>query len=386
MNAPKTIPFNQVRPVGREYQYMQEAVDLHHLSSGGRFAGQCEEWLERRLGTPRAILTHTCTHALELACLAIDLKPGDEVIMPSFAFVTAATAIALRGAVPVFVDISPDSLTLHPDTVARAITDRTKAVIVIHYAGYGAWVDGLREVCDRNGIHLIEDAAQAIDSSYLGRPLGTFGHLATLSFHETKNLIAGEGGALLINDAALIDRIEIMAEKGTDRAQFLQGRVEKYVWQDLGSSVRMGELPAAYLFAQFEEADHVFGYRRELWRRYHAGLTPMANEKGLSLPRHIPDSSGNAHLFYVLTRDRAHRDRLLSHLADHGVQSVFHYVPLHSSPAGQKFGRAHGPLTVTDQVADTLLRLPLYHSLSFDDVARVVEAVAAFEPPERDAP
>lgn len=373
------VPFNQIAPIGNEFSYLHQAVEHHHLSSGGPFASRCEAWLEKRFGCHQAILTHTCTHALELACLAIDLKPGDEVIMPSFAFVTAATAVALRGGVPVFVDISPDTLTLHPDAIDAAVTDRTRAVIVIHYGGHGAWMDEIRDLCDARGICLIEDAAHSIDSQYDGQPLGTFGKLAALSFHETKNVISGEGGALLINDEALIDKIEIIAEKGTDRARFLRGSVQKYVWQDIGTSARMGELPAAYLLGQFEQATYVRNRRRDLWQRYWAALSPLTNEKSISLPKHHPKSDGNGHLFYLLARDHAHRDGLMNHLGQCGIQAVFHYVPLHSSPAGQRFGRTHGAMSVTDRIGDTLLRLPLYAGLSDETVTRVAEALAAFD-------
>ncbi len=374
------IPFNRPYLTGNEFTHIQEAVAAGQLAGNGRFTKLCQGWLERRVGAPRVLLTQSCTAALEMAGLLVDLGPGDEVIMPSFTFVSSANAFVLRGATPVFVDIRPDTLNIDERQIEAAITPRTKAIVVVHYAGVACEMDAVMDIARRRGLLVIEDAAHALMSSYKGRPLGGFGHLATFSFHETKNLISGEGGALVINDERLIERAEIIWEKGTNRSQFSRGRVDKYTWMDIGSSFLPGELTAAFLWAQLEEADRITARRVELWNRYRNLSTSLA-ALGIRGPVIPPECGHNAHLFYVLLPLPAHRNEVLADLNARGVNAVFHYVPLHSSPAGQRYGRATGSMNVTDDVSARLIRLPLWVGMPDDApqlvVERVRESVAA---------
>lgn len=373
------IPFNKPFTIGDELKNIEAAVREGHLAGDGRFTRQCHQWLERNLGTRKALLTHSCTAALEMAAMLCDLTPGDEVIMPSFTFVSTANAFVLRGAVPVFVDIRPDTLNLDEKLVAAAVTLRTRAIVPVHYAGVGCEMDALMALARDRGLVVVEDAAQGILAEYKGRKLGAIGHLGCLSFHETKNVISGEGGALLVNDERLIARAEVIREKGTNRSQFFRGEVDKYSWVDIGSSYLPSELVGAFLWGQLEHAGEINAGRLSLCATYRKGLAPLARQGALVLPQPAPAGiTGNGHMFYVLLQDLATRTRLIAHLKARGLHTVFHYVPLHSSPAGRKCGRAAGAMTVTDNIADRLLRLPLYHGLAGAQVEEITAAIAAF--------
>ncbi len=373
------IPFNKPFTIAGELDNIAAAIREGHLAGDGRFTRQCHQWLEQNLGAKRALLTHSCTAALEMAAILCDLKPGDEVIMPSFTFVSTANAFVLRGAVPVFVDIRPDTLNLDENLVAAAVTAKTRVIVPVHYAGVGCEMDALMALAHSRGLVVVEDAAQGILAEYKGRKLGAIGHLGCLSFHETKNVISGEGGALLVNDERFIARAEVIREKGTNRAQFFRGEVDKYSWVDIGSSYLPSELVGAFLWAQLEHAGRINAGRMELCAAYRRGLTPLARQGALALPQPEPAGiTGNGHMFYVLLQDLAARTRLIAHLKARGIHSVFHYVPLHSSPAGRKFGRAAGPMTVTDGVSDRLLRLPLYYGLTGAEAAGIVAAITEY--------
>ena len=373
------IPFNQPFIIGAELEYIAQAVREGHLAGDGPYTKRCHRWLEERLGAKRALLTHSCTAALEMAALLCDLKPGDEVIMPSFTFVSTANAFVLRGAVPVFVDIRPDTLNLDEKLAAAAVTPKTRAIVPVHYAGVGCEMDALMALAASRGLVVVEDAAQGILAQYKGRKLGAIGHLGCLSFHETKNVISGEGGALLVNDERFLARAEVIREKGTNRAQFFRGEVDKYSWVDIGSSYLPSELVGAFLWAQLEHAGEINAARMKLCAAYRKALAPLARQGALALPQPEPAGvTGNGHMFYVLLQDLATRTRLIAHLKARGMHPVFHYVPLHSSPAGRKFGRAAGAMSVTDSVADRLLRLPLYHGLAEEQAAGIAAEIAAF--------
>jgi dTDP-4-amino-4,6-dideoxygalactose transaminase len=369
------IPFNKPHATGREHGYIQQAIDGGHLSGNGPFDRRCGAWLEQRIGCRRALLTSSGTAALEMAILLTGIGPGDEVVMPSFTFVTSASAVALRGATPVFVDVRPDTLNLDEQAVADAITDRTRAIMPVHYAGVGCAMEELGVLAEKHGLYVVEDAAHGILSSYEGRPLGSFGQLGCLSFHETKNVTCGEGGALLINDEALVDRAEIVQEKGTDRSRFHRGEVDRYTWVDLGSSFVASEINSAFLWAQLEEADRITADRMRVWQAYHERLEPLEQTGLLRRPQIPPRARHNAHMYHVLLPDRDRRDALIAALATRGVQAVFHYVPLHSSPAGLRHGRVDGPLPVTDDVSGRLVRLPLWADLGEREVELVAGAV-----------
>jgi dTDP-4-amino-4,6-dideoxygalactose transaminase len=365
------IPFNVPYTTGREAGYIADAVAAGYLSGNGSFGRRCEEWLQDRVGSTRAFLTPSCTAALELAAILLDLSPGDEVIMPSFTFVSTANAFVLRGAVPVFVDVRPDTLTIDVDAARAAVGERTRAVVPVHYAGVGCDMDGLLEL----GVPIVEDAAQAVLASENGRPLGSRGALAALSFHETKNVMCGEGGALLVNDPSLVERAEIVQEKGTNRRRFFRGQVDKYTWVDVGSSFLLSELNAAFLWAQLEEADEITARRLAIWDRYHEAFESL-EERGLLRRPVVPESRvQNAHMYYVLLPDEQARERFIADLAARGVHSVFHYVPLHSSEAGRRFGRPSGTLSATDDASGRLARLPLWVAMSDDEVQTVIGAV-----------
>jgi len=373
------IPFNKPFTIGAELENIAAAVRGGHLAGDGRFTRQCHQWLEQNLGAKRALLTHSCTAALEMAAILCDLQPGDEVIMPSFTFVSTANAFVLRGAVPVFVDIRPDTLNLDEKLAAKAVTPRTRAIVPVHYAGVACEMDALMALAGSRDLVVVEDAAQGILAEYKGRKLGAVGHLGCLSFHETKNVISGEGGALLINDERFLARAEIIREKGTNRAQFFRGEVDKYTWVDIGSSFLPSELVGAFLWAQLERAGDINIRRMKLCAAYRQGLEALAQRGALALPQPEPEGvEGNGHLFYILLKDLATRSSLIAHLRSRGFHSVFHYVPLHSSPAGRKFGRAAGPMTVTDGVSERLLRLPLYYDLTKAQVAGIVAAIVEF--------
>ena len=370
------IPFNRPFAVGGELENIARAVAGGHLSGDGPYTRGCHRWLEERLGCHRALLTHSCTAALEMAAVLADIAPGDEVIMPSFTFVSTANAFVLRGGVPVFVDIRRDTLNLDERLVEAAVTGATRAIVPVHYAGVPCEMDAINDIARRHGLLVVEDAAQAILSDYKGRRPGAIGHLGCLSFHETKNIISGEGGALLVNDPALAARAEVIREKGTNRSQFFRGEVDKYTWVDIGSSYLPSELVGAYLHAQLERADAIIARRRALCAAYHDGLEALERAGVVRLPQpEPPGTSANGHMFYLLAENLAARTRLIDHLKARGVHAVFHYVPLHSSPAGLRFGRAADGMTVTDDVAGRLVRLPLYYGLEDSELACVVAAI-----------
>lgn len=357
------IPFNKPYMTGKELYYISQAHHQGHLSGDGPFTKKCHGWLEQHTGCCKALLTHSCTAALEMAAILADIQPGDEVIMPSYTFVSTANAFVLRGGVPVFVDIRRDTLNIDETRIEAAITDKTKAIVVVHYAGIGCEMDAVMAIAHRHRLLVIEDAAQGIMSTYKGRPLGTIGHLGTLSFHETKNIMSGEGGALLINDPRFIERGEIVREKGTNRSRFFRGQVDKYTWVDIGSSFLPSELIAAFLYAQMEEADRINERRLAIWEFYQQKLSAL-EEKGLLRRPIIPQHCRhNAHMYYLLLPDLATRTQLLAHLKAHDILAVFHYVPLHDSPAGKKYGRTPGDMAVTDEVSVRLMRLPLWLGL-----------------------
>jgi len=358
------LKFNKPYMTGRELWFISQAHANGHLSGDGAFTKRCHSWLEARTGCAKALLTHSCTAALEMSALLLDLEPGDEVIMPSFTFVSTANAFVLRGAVPVFVDIRPDTLNIDETLVEAAITPRTKAICVVHYAGVGCEMDAILAIARKHGLPVVEDAAQGIFSTYRGKPLGGIGALGALSFHETKNVISGEGGALLVNDDALCERAEIIREKGTNRSKFFRGQVDKYTWVDVGSSYLPGEIIAAFLAAQFEEAEDITRRRMAVWDRYHAWAEPLEEQGLLRRPIVPAHCTHNAHMYYLLLPSLERRSAFIDGLKQRGIGAVFHYIPLHSSPAGKRFGRcASEDLPVTDATSDRLVRLPLWVGL-----------------------
>lgn len=370
------IPFNRPHMTGKELYYIADSHFNGRLAGDGSFTKRCHTWLEQRTGSAKALLTHSCTAALEMAALLLDINPGDEIIMPSFTFVSTANAFVLRGAKPVFVDVREDTLNLDERQIESAITERTRAIVPVHYAGVACEMDTIMDTATRHGLKVVEDAAQGVMATYKGRPLGSIGHLGAYSFHETKNVISGEGGSLLVNDAALAVRAEIIREKGTDRSRFFRGEVDKYTWQEVGSSFLPGELVAAFLWAQLEEADHITRKRLASWQRYWDLLTPLADLGLIRLPVVPKECQHNAHMFYVLLTPGTDRNQVLEEFRRKRISSVFHYVPLHSSPGGLRYGRAHGDLAVTSDTSERLVRLPLWVGLSESDQDRVAEALS----------
>ena len=368
------ISFNRPFVVGKEFDYIQQAIDRIHLSGNGFFTKKCHAWLEEQTGCAKALLTHSCTAALEMAAILADIQAGDEIIMPSYTFVSTANAFVLRGGVPVFVDIRPDTLNLDEAKIEAAITPRTKAIVPVHYAGVGCEMDAIMTIAERHDLLVIEDAAQGIMATYKGRPLGSIGHLAAVSFHETKNVIAGEGGALLINDSRWLERAEIIWEKGTNRAQFFRGQVDKYTWVDIGSSFLPSEINAAFLWAQLEEASSITQQRLMIWHQYHQAFAELETRNQLRRPI-VPDHCvHSAHMYYLLLPNLQIRHKLIRRLEACGVNTVFHYVPLHTSPAGRKYGRVYGDLSQTEKASDCLIRLPLWVGMS-DQVQYVINQV-----------
>lgn len=367
------IPFNKPYMTGKELWLIAQAHANGHLSGDGPFTKLCHAWLEHNTGAARALLTHSCTAALEMAAILADLEPGDEVIMPSYTFVSTANAFVLRGAVPVFVDVREDTLNIDEHLIEAAITSRTKAICVVHYAGVSCEMDSILEIARRHSLLVIEDAAQAVMSTYKGRPLGTIGNLGALSFHETKNIISGEGGALLCRDISLAERAEIIREKGTNRSLFFRGQVDKYTWVDMGSSFLPGEITAAFLKAQMDEADCITQQRLAIWAQYHNWAEPHERAGRLRRPI-VPTHCGhNAHMYYLLLPSLEHRTRFISAMKQAGVGTVFHYIPLHTSPAGQRFSRGNGTLEITANISDRLVRLPLWVGLE-EQIDRVLSA------------
>ena len=370
------IPFNRPYMTGRELWHIAQAHTNGHLSGDGDFTKKCHAWLEQQTGTHRALLTHSCTAALEMAAILADIGPGDEVIMPSFTFVSTANAFVLRGGIPVFVDIRSDTLNIDESLIEAAITPRTKAIAVVHYAGVACEMDTIMDIAKRHGLLVIEDAAQGVMARYKGRPLGAIGHLGAFSFHETKNVIAGEGGALLINDKRFVQRAEIIREKGTNRSQFFRGQVDKYTWVDLGSSYLPGEVIAAFLWAQLAEAQQITDKRLALWDNYHRMLAPLEQSGLLRRPVVPANCQQNAHMYYVVLSPGIDRQLVLEALRRREIYAVFHYVPLHSSPAGMRYGHSHGTLERTEQESEQLIRLPLWIGLTEIEQRHVVDALA----------
>jgi dTDP-4-amino-4,6-dideoxygalactose transaminase len=371
------IPFNRPYATGKELVYQAEALGNAHLSGDGVFTKRCHQWIGQRTGCAKALLTHSCTSALDMAALLLDLKSGDEVIMPSFTFVSTANAFVLRGAVPVFVDIREDTLNLDERLIEAAITPRTRAIAPVHYAGVSCEMDSMMAIAKRHHLKVIEDAAQGVMASYKGRALGAIGDLGSFSFHETKNIISGEGGALLVNDPAMVSRAEVIREKGTDRERFFRSEVDKYTWQDLGSSFLPSEMIAAFLWAQLEEAERITRERLTLWDRYHAMLAPLEQSGLLRRPIIPADCQHNGHIYYVLLAPGIDRQAVLRELKNNGISAVFHYVPLHSSPAGLRYGRVDGGLQLTTSLSERLIRLPMWLGLTENQQQRVCDVLGA---------
>ena len=374
----RKVNFNVPPVVGSELHYIKEAIDAHKICGDGSFTKRCSQWLEKQTGTARALMTTSCTHATEMAALLADIQPGDEVIMPSYTFVSTANAFVLRGAKCVFVDIRPDTMNIDEKLIEDAITPRTKAIAAVHYAGVSCEMDTICDIAKSHNLIVIEDAAQGVMSSYKGQALGTIGDYGCYSFHETKNYSMGEGGALLIKDKSKILEAEILREKGTNRSQFYRGEVDKYSWISVGSSYLPSELNAAYLWAQLERAQDIYDNRMRNWNTYYAMLKDLRDKGVLELPT-IPDAcEHNAHMFYIKAKDEAERARLIQYLKGRGIQSVFHYLPLHSSVAGKKLGRFHGVDVYTTKESERLLRLPMYYGMDIADVEYVSDAIYEF--------
>jgi len=369
------VPFNRPHMTGKELFYIAEAHSNHMLAGDGPFTKKCHEWLEVKTGAKKALLTHSCTAALEMAAILADIQPGDEVIMPSYTFVSTANAFVLRGGVPVFVDIRPDTLNIDETLIEAAITAKTKAIVPVHYAGVACEMDIIMGIANRHNLMVIEDAAQGVLARYKGRSLGSIGHLGCYSFHETKNIISGEGGALLINDPALAERAEIVREKGTNRSKFFRGQVDKYTWVDIGSSYLPGEIIAAFLWPQMQEVEAITAQRLAIWNRYHAAFEVIEQSGRLRRPIIPTGCEHNAHMYYLLLRDLAERTAFITAMKEEEINCVFHYVPLHSSPAGQRYGKVFGDPVVTNLTSARLVRLPLYVGLTESQQTRVIEVL-----------
>ncbi len=376
--ATTPIPFNRCLPIGRELEYVQQALSSGILAGDGRFTRACHEWLQQHLGVPRVLLTTSGTHALEMAALLLDIREGEEVIVPSFTFVSTINAFVLRGAKPVFSDIRPDTLNLDERRLASLITPRTRAIVVVHYAGVGCEMDSILATADSAGIPVIEDNAHGLFGRYKGRNLGTFGVMGAQSFHETKNIACGEGGALLLNDASLVERAEILREKGTNRSKFFRGQIDKYNWVDVGSSYLPSELAAAFLLGQLKASETIQTRRKHIWSKYRAELDGWAASNGARLP-FIPDHCEHPyHMFYLLMPTLECRQSFIAHMKARGITTPFHYVPLHSSPMGLGLGSQPGDCPVTERISDQLVRLPMYNTMSDDEIAIVVDTVCDF--------
>ena len=372
------IPFNKPPYIGKESEYVIDAVNKGHISGDGDYTKKCAKKLEELSGTKRALLTTSCTHATEMAFLLSDIKPGDEVIMPSYTFVSTADAFVLRGATPVFVDIRPDTMNIDETLIEDAITSKTKAIVPVHYAGVGCEMDTIMDIARRHNLTVIEDAAQAIASTYKGKALGTFGDFGCYSFHETNNISMGEGGALLIQNEDLIEPAEIIREKGTNRAKFFRGQIDKYTWVNYGSSYLPSDMNAAYLWAQLENIDIIQKKRLSVWNRYREGLSELEKKEYIEFGV-IPDEcTNNAHMFYIKVRDLEKRTDLLKFLRENGIEAVFHYVPLHSAPAGRKFGRFNGEDRYTTTESERLIRLPLFYSITDEEVEYTIEMLLEY--------
>ncbi|OUS31614.1 dTDP-4-amino-4,6-dideoxygalactose transaminase [Gammaproteobacteria bacterium 45_16_T64] len=373
------IEFNKPCYTGNEDQYVIEAMRSNHISGDGPFTLRCQEWFERFLGCPRALLTPSCTHALEMIAILLELKPGDEIIMPSFTFVSTANAFMVKGAKVVFVDIRPDTMNIDEKLIEQAITTRTRAIVAVHYAGVSCAMDEIMAIAQRHDLYVIEDAAQAIMNKHKGRTLGTIGHFATYSFHETKNITSGgEGGLLIINESKFVDRAEIIREKGTNRSQFFRGAIDKYTWVDVGSSYLPSDLQAAYLWGQLEVLTEICENRISSWDLYFKLLKELEEPECLELPKLPSDCTNNGHIFYLKTKDLEQRTALIKWLKLEDIAAVFHYVPLHSSPAGRKFSRFSGTDNFTSTDSERLVRLPIWHGISEDKIEKVSRIIREF--------
>ncbi len=372
------ISFNVPPVVGTEEKYIKDAIDKRKICGDGEYTKKCNAWFEENTKAPKVLLTTSCTHATEMAALLCDIQAGDEVIMPSFTFVSTADAFVLRGAKVVFVDIRPDTMNIDENKIEAAITDKTKAIVPVHYAGVACEMDKIMDIARRHNLWVVEDAAQGVMSKYKGKALGTIGDFGCYSFHETKNYSMGEGGAILIKNQDLIENAEIIREKGTNRAKFFRGQIDKYTWVEAGSSYLPSELNAAYLYAQLEQADKVFDDRMNSWNEYYAGLKELADKGCIDLPTIPEGCEHNAHMFYIKCKDLEERTALISYAKENGVQMVFHYIPLHSAPAGKKFGRFDGEDVYTTRESERLARLPLYYGLTKEDRDKVIDVIKAF--------
>lgn len=372
------INFNVPPMTGTEINYIEEAVKSHKICGDGQFTLKCSKWLEETTGTSKALLTTSCTHATEMAALLCHIQPGDEVIMPSYTFVSTADAFVLRGAVPVFVDIRPDTMNIDEKLIEDAITDKTKAIVPVHYAGVACEMDTIMDIAKHHGLMVIEDAAQGVMSTYKGQALGTIGDFGCYSFHETKNYSMGEGGALLIRDSEKGEEAEIIREKGTNRSKFFRGQIDKYTWVEAGSSYLPSELNAAYLWAQLEKAQEINENRLSSWNYYREALMPLADRGKIELPAVPPGCVHNAHMFYIKVKDLEERSKLIAHMKANNIGCVFHYIPLHTAPAGQRFGKFHGEDRYTTKESERLMRLPMYYNLSEEDRSLVVEKIFDF--------
>ena len=377
MNALK-VDFNRPVIVGREFEYMKQAVENGHISGDGPFTKKCHAFFEKELGVQKALLTTSCTHALEMSAILLDIQPGDEVIIPDFTFVSTVNAFVLRGARPVFLDIRPDTLNLDESRLEEAITPRTKAIVPVHYAGVGCEMDSIMDSARRNNVAVVEDNAHGLFGKYKGKYLGTFGSMASQSFHETKNFTSGEGGALLINDPILVERAEIIREKGTNRSRFFRGQVDKYTWVDIGSSYLPSDILAAFLFAQLEQREKIQLHRKQVWEMYHAGLKDWADTHAVQLPCIPDDCEQSYHMFHLLLPSLELRQKLISYLRERGIYSVFHYLPLHLSDMGQSFGGKIGDCPVTERVSDQLIRLPFHNGLTGAEQEQVIDLLREF--------
>lgn len=372
------IPFNRPYIAGKELFYMAQAVEYGSLAGDGRFAAQCSRLMEEKFNINKVLLTHSCTGALEMAAILCDIQPGDEVIMPSFTFVSTANAFALRGARIKFIDIRPDTLNIDETLLEDMISKKTKVLVPVHYAGVGCEMDTIMDIANNHELLVVEDAAQGVNSTYKGRYLGTIGQLGTYSFHETKNFICGEGGALTVNDPVFEERADIVLKRGTNRDQFFRGEVDRYTWVDVGSSYLMSDLLAAFLFAQLENMDKINQKRNDIWNFYHKALIPLVNEGFIRLPYIPPECETNAHLFYIILRDEDARDSLMAYLKKQQIHSVFHYIPLHLSNIGRSMGYDDGQLPVTESLSGRLLRLPFYYELTRQEQERIVNHIFDF--------
>ncbi|PKL37679.1 MAG: dTDP-4-amino-4,6-dideoxygalactose transaminase [Spirochaetae bacterium HGW-Spirochaetae-1] len=372
------IPFNKPCVTGKEEQYLKKVIENGIFAGDNEFTKKCHAWFDNVFPGSRSLMTPSATHALDMSCILIDLRPGDEVIVPSFTFPATATCATMRGATPVFVDIRPDTLNINENLIEEAITGRTRAILPVHYAGVGCEMEAIMDIARRHNLPIIEDSAQAILCSYKGKPLGTFGLFGCFSFHETKNLQCGEGGAMIINDPAYFERAEILREKGTNRSKFWRGEIDKYSWVDTGSSYIPSELTSAFLYAQLEQAETIMKDRLKSWDLYYKGLTPLEDKGHIELPRIPEHCKHNGHIFYIKVRDLKERDAIIKFLREKGIYSVFHYVPLHSSQAGRKYGRMHGEDCYTTKESDRLVRLPMYYQLTNEEIHKVIDNVQSF--------